>query len=130
MSNLKLLAIDLSTNRRQFVDPGSGGGATDRIKVAFAYGDASPAVIATFTGLVLATAIVITVPFDGVGASLQVGDAAVSDRLLLTAQVDPTTVATYEADRPYTYSSETQILLTINPGSGATQGAGYVVLEV
>ncbi len=105
-------------------------GEASRIIFPFAYGDASPAIAASVAGLVVAAAIIITVPFDGVGANLSLGDGTVSDRLLPANCIDPYTVATYEANLPHSYTVTTAILLSITPGAGATQGAGFVVLEV
>lgn len=110
--------------------PGQSSGAV--AKIAFAYGDASPnPVIELAAGTtVFAVLIAIQTPFNGVGASLQLGDAAQSDRLLAASQCDPSQRAEYESSPGYTYTSPTEILLTINPGAGCTQGAGYLFLEV
>ncbi len=130
MSNLKLLAIDLATNRRQLVTPSTGGGGA--IKIPFAYGDASPATLSTVpAGTTIFTAIIVMqVPFNGVGSALRLGDPAQSDRLFPAAQNDPTRSAEYETNPGYTYLAATPILLTITPGAGCTQGAGFILLEV
>ncbi|MBW4469318.1 MAG: hypothetical protein KME45_03540 [Stenomitos rutilans HA7619-LM2] len=107
-------------------DPGSSG----LLKMPFAYGDASPIVVTSITGFVFTAAIVITTPFNGIGAALRLGDAVQSDRLMNAAQNNPAFAAEYETNPGYGYTSATQLLFTITPGAGATQGAGYVLLEV
>lgn len=111
--------------------PGRDGNGT-LIKVDFSFGDASPAVITTLPAgtTILTTAIVVQTPFNGLGAALQLGDTRQSDRLLSVTQNNPSYAAEYEANPGYTYSSATPILLTITPGAGCTQGAGFVLLEV
>jgi hypothetical protein len=102
------------------------------VKVPFSYGDATPKAIAVLPAgsTVFTAAIVITVPFDGMGAALALGDADVGDRLMTVAQNDPTSEAEYETNPGVSYPTDTQILLTINSGAGTTAGAGYVLLEV
>lgn len=102
------------------------------IKIPFSYGDASPKVIcAIAAGTTIFTAqVVIATPFNGIGSALTLGDAASGDRLVSASQNDPTYRAEYETNPGYTYSSETEILLSITPGEGCTQGAGYILLEV
>ena len=102
------------------------------MKFPFSFGDASPMPVYTTTAgqTVFTAQIVIQVPFNGVGASLSLGDAVVSDRLIRVDQVDPTFAAEYEANPGYTYASATPIILTIVPGAGCTQGSGYILLEV
>jgi|GEM_PF-5428959 len=98
--------------------------------LSFSFGDASPVnvIIAQVGQLIESVKILILTPFDGVGASLEVGDVGQSDRLLLQNQVNPSVAATYESNPNYTYGSITQIELTINPGTGATQGSGLLVI--
>ncbi len=110
--------------------PGPGGGAAT--KIAFAYGDASPSPVATIAADTTIFTVLLSVqtPFNGVGATLQLGDATSSDRLLAANQCDLTQAAEYESNPGYTYSSSTALLLTINPGAGCTRGAGYILLEV
>lgn len=102
------------------------------ISIPFSYGDASPKPISTIAaGKTIFTAtIVIQTPFNGTGAALTLGDGGMGDRLMGVNQNDPTYAAEYETNPGYTYSAETQILLTIAPGAGCTQGNGYVLLEV
>lgn len=101
-------------------------------KVSFAYGDASPSRLFTLPAgkTVFTVIVVIQQRFNGTGATLKVGDAVDDDRLMATNQNDPTVIAEYETNPGYTYSTPTDLLLTINPGSGATNGSGYVLIEI
>ncbi|HEY9643322.1 MAG TPA: hypothetical protein V6C57_22730 [Coleofasciculaceae cyanobacterium] len=113
---------------RDGADGVSGSGA---LKVAFAFGDASPAQIALLAAgsTVFTAQIVIQIPLNGIGARLQLGDAQMSDRLISASQVDAGFAAEYETNPGQTYPDATEILLTITPGEGCTQGAGYILLE-
>ncbi len=111
-----------------YLQPTDGG----VINVPFSYGDASPKPIALLPAntTIFTATIVITASFNGVGAALTLGDADVGDRLISASDNAPSQEAEYETNPGFTYSTATQILLTINPGAGATSGAGYVLLEV
>lgn len=109
---------------------GATGGAT--IEIPFAYGDATPATLVTATAgkLIYGVSLNIKVPFDGVGASLRVGDAGVLDRLMGSAENDPTQICSNTTAPAYAYGSNTAILLSITAGAGATTGAGLAVLYI
>lgn len=111
-------------------DASAHGGAftSPRVKVAFSWGDATPALIYTYTGTIFGASIVLQVPFDGVGAALSLGDSGNNGRLI--AAIDPTIAATYSTSPAHTYASSTQIRLYITPGTGASQGSGFVLLEI
>lgn len=96
---------------------------------AFAFGDATPAAIGTFTGAVLRVSLLITEAFDGTGASLQIGTVGTPNLLMDSSENDPTEIGRYEANPAIELSSDS-IVLTIVPGSGASTGAGYVYLEI
>lgn len=106
--------------------------STEAMKVPFAYGDATPKLIATIEAgqTVFTVQIVIQVPFNGIGAALALGDDDQGDRLMAVGQNDPLLAAEYETNPAHSYSIETDVLLTIVPGEGCTQGNGYVLLEV
>lgn len=101
-------------------------------KVAFAYGDASPSKLFTIPAgkTVFTCIVVIQQAFNGTGATLKVGDSNQDDRLMSTDKNDPSIVAEFESNPGYTYSTPTELILTINPGSGATTGSGYVLIEI
>lgn len=96
----------------------------------FSYGDSSPKILDTVSGLVSTVSLIILVPFNGVNPSLKIGDSIVKDRLMNVNQNLPSIVAEFQTNPCYLYGVNTQILLTIDPGSGATQGNGYIILEV
>lgn len=110
---------------------GASGAVAGRVVVPFAYGDATPQPIYTApdAGTSLMLRVVIDTPFNGVGAALQIGTAASPDALMGTAGNDPATAATYEAAPDAILTTGEQILLTIVPGTGATQGAGRIIFD-
>lgn len=112
-------------------DPGDSSTATNRAIVPFAFGDASPVPI--FTPAVNCTGIlmrlVINVPFNGAGATLTLGTAAQPNALLPADHNDPTNVGGYEVAPDAALVAGVPIVLTIIPGTGATQGAGFIVFD-
>jgi len=110
-------------------DTGPSGGFVT-LELPFAYGDATPSPIGTALAdkLILSVALYITSYFDGTGPALTIGDAGVNDRLMAAGQNDPTSEGEYETHPVYAYGSDTPLNLYITPGSGATQGAGLVVI--
>ena len=110
--------------------PASGGGAG--IQMNFAYGDATPATIATVLAnkVIYSIEIVITQAFDGVGAGVTVGDAGQLDRFMGAAENAITITGSNTTAPAYTYGVDTPVLLSIAPGAGATQGKGLVILRV
>ncbi|MBD1995164.1 hypothetical protein H6G00_00790 [Leptolyngbya sp. FACHB-541] len=107
---------------------GSGGGS---IKIPFSWGDASPKAVYEVegNGTVFRASIVIQTPFDGVGASLRLGDGEVGDRLIRADQNLPSQAGEYATSPGITYMTSTFILLEITPGEG-NQGSGFVLLEI
>jgi|GEM_PF-5644730 len=99
-------------------------------RIAFAFGDASPKPIALIpVGKAIFTVqLIITTPFNGTGAALMIGDAAQSDRLMASSRNSPVFVAEYETNPGWVATQDTEILLTITPGAGCTQGSGFILL--
>lgn len=110
---------------------GPPGSAAGTYQANFAYGDASPAIVATVPAgkAVFEVEVVILNPFDGVGATLSVGDAGLSDRLMASIENDPTQRGSSTTAPAYQYASDTDIILTITPGAGASQGNGIVFIR-
>jgi len=102
------------------------------IVMPFSWGDASPKPIATVAaGATIFTAqIVIIVPFNGVDCALQLGTLEDPDRLIAANQNDPTFAAEYETNPGLLFFGSTDLYLTITPGSGCTQGNGFILIEV
>lgn len=110
---------------------GPPGSAAGTYQATFAYGDASPAIVATVPAgkVVYEVEIAIVTPFDGAGAALSVGDAGLPDRLMTLIENDPTQRGSNTTAPAYQYASDTDILLTITPGAGASQGNGIVFIR-
>ncbi|MBZ0158377.1 MAG: hypothetical protein K8I29_19440 [Alphaproteobacteria bacterium] len=110
--------------------PGTDGNGM--VSIPFRYGDATPKdlVVALAGKVVYSVALYITESFDGVGASLSVGDAGNAGRLMQTTENDPLSVGGYITNPSLSYGADTQLLLTINQGAGASQGAGVVLLQI
>lgn len=106
----------------------SGGG----VRVNFGFGDASPAqVLTAIAGPIYRAEIIITTPFNGTQSSLRLGTLADPGLLMLANQNDPSAVGGYEVYPAIAqFGSPTPIYLTILLGTGVTQGAGIVVIEV
>lgn len=94
----------------------------------FAYGDAQPAVL--FTALagsrVVQCEIAITQSFDGIGASLSIGDTGDNERLMAASDNLPSMVTIFEVTPNFEVVSDTVFRLYITPGAGATTGRGTV----
>ncbi len=108
-------------------DAGSPG-----IEVPFSFGDATPLglAIAPAGKIIECVTIYLNVAFDGENPTLQIGDAEQLDALMSTAEVNPTEAATYQTTPGFAYEDDTEILLSIDPGLGASQGSGLVVIEM
>jgi hypothetical protein len=110
-------------------DGTNGSGALD---FNFAYGDATPAVLMTVPAgkLIYRVGLHIKEPFNGVGASVTIGDAVDTDRLMSTTQNDLTQVGSNETSPAYAYGTDTQITLSVVAGAGASTGAGLISLYI
>lgn len=115
-------------------DGGTGGGGAEYdpnfISIQFAYGDASPVIIGEVPSgkEILEVQIFILTPFDGAGAALQVGIVGTPADLMASSENDPTSAGEYSVAPLIPYGSATNIILTITPGSGASAGAGIVLV--
>jgi hypothetical protein len=100
------------------------------LKVAFSYGDANPKFIHTIrpAETLFASAIVIETPFNGETPALRLGDTEQIDRLIRSNQVNAVEPGTYQTNPGLTLTQSTNINLTILPGTGCTEGSGFVLL--
>lgn len=98
--------------------------------IAFSFGDATPNDIytATVDGTFTDVRMTIETDFDGTGPSVALGVTGDLDALLATNQSDPTEVGAYENAPDVHVSAGDQVIISITPGSGASQGAGRVFL--
>ena len=97
---------------------------------AFTYDIITPVIIYTIPAntRIWSVLLSIDVAFDGIGATLKIGDAVVSDHLMAISQNDLTDVAVYSTTPAYEYTGITEIVLTIVPGTSASQGSGCIKL--
>jgi hypothetical protein len=113
---------------------GGGGTGTDATNyyLPFSYGDASPEPIEIVASgkKILSVRLFIETVFDGSGAALSVGPSSDIDQLMDESENNPAALGEYSVYPGVEYGSATLIELHITPGSGASQGAGLVVLEV
>lgn len=101
--------------------------------IDFAFGDATPAPVLTVNPASAAEIALIQLEieeaFDGVGAQILLGTAADPDALMAADQNDPSSLATYEASPRVRLAGGEQIILTITPGAGASQGRGKIIVQ-
>lgn len=95
---------------------------------AFSYGDANPALIASLpAGRRVALAqIDVATAFNGIGAALSIGTLGSPGSIMPADDNDPRQVCSYSTTPMQT---ATDIYLFITPGSGATAGAGHVLIK-
>lgn len=110
--------------------PGANG--TAGIEVPLSWGDATPKAVVTAPAgkLVYGVQIAISEAFDGVGASLAVGDSGQFDRLMGETQNDPTVIGTYLTSPVHRYGGSSALSLAIAPGVGATAGRGLLTVFI
>jgi hypothetical protein len=99
---------------------------------SFNYGDATPRTLMRCPPGVTVerVAVLILTAFDGVNASLTVGDEDDPDLFLATSDIEVDTEGTFEARPALRYGAETGIILTINPGTGPSAGSGLVTVDL
>ena len=103
----------------------TGGG---EFIVRFSFGDSTPKLLSVpITGLVDRVLIGIDTPFN-VPSTLSIGTAANPSLLMAIGQNAPTEVGQFESN-PSVDLINKQLILTITPGSGISQGSGFVVVE-
>lgn len=109
----------------------AGAAGTPRVEIPFSFGDATPAVLFTASAgkLIERITIFIEMAFDGIGPSLTIGDEDDPDLLMTSAENNPSEEAAYQVTPNFSYDTDTQVLLFINPGSGPSRGSGLVVIE-
>lgn len=106
-------------------------GGESGIKHSFSWGDVSSTLIETMDTGVTITAIYFIVQevFDGVGATVTIGTVADPDLLMGVADVDLTSIGTYLVSPGYKFAAETEVKIFNTPGSGASTGAGSLVIN-
>jgi hypothetical protein len=130
-SNATVKVIPNKTAIAIFPNAAVGGSTqTNRIKIPFSWGDATPKSITILQGLVKRASIVIVTPFNIPSSQLSLGDDLNSDRLISRFVNNPQIIAEFETSPIVQYASPTEIKLSILLGAGNNQGSGFVILEV
>jgi hypothetical protein len=108
-------------------------GLVDRafFEMGFTYATSSPMTIVTIAaGMeVYKATIFITTAFNGTSPTISIGDVGNTARLMTTTENNPKSIATYEVNPTYIYSSKTAITMTIVP-SASSAGVGRVLLHL
>ncbi len=115
-----------STNTNTIIN----GDIVETVK-SFAFGDATPKEITIGKAgkAIISVDIIILNGFDGVGASLSVGDAVDNQSLMGSELNNPSIEYTYTSTPNYIYSDDTNVRLYINAGMGATTGNGLLIIK-
>lgn len=113
----------------------AGGGALYnqwKAAVNFSFSDVSPInlYLAQLGERVVTIQIVVTEVFDGINPSLSVGDIGDTSRLMTAQQCDLTQLGEDESNPGYQYAVNTQTIITLNPGAGATQGRATALIQI
>jgi hypothetical protein len=97
--------------------------------INFSYGDVTTQTIyqAIAGQRITRVEIAFDVAFNVV-STLSIGDSGNTQRLMDTGQNNPISTDVYATTPFYKYASNTDILLTLNTGIGATQGSGVVIV--
>jgi hypothetical protein len=107
----------------------TGGGAAKQESINFSYGDVTTQTI--YQALAGQRITKVEVAFDvafNVASTLSVGDSGNTQRLMSTGQNNPLIGGAWGSHPFHLYASNTNILLTLNAGIGATQGSGSVII--
>jgi hypothetical protein len=107
----------------------TGGGAAKQESINFSYGDVTTQTI--YQALAGQRITKVEVAFDvafNVASTLSIGDGTNTQRLMDTGQNNPLIGGAWSSHPFHLYASNTNILLTLNAGSGANQGSGSVIV--
>lgn len=90
--------------------------------VSTAYGDASPITIYTIpTGFALVNmSVEVDITWDGTGAAVEIGIVGDTDLFFASTELDLTELCEFE--KTFTYDTPGNVIITVTPGTGATQG--------
>lgn len=109
--------------------PGADGAPS--IRHSFSFGDATPFAFATpASGVTLQRCrVIIDTAFNGVGASISVGSSATPDLLMPSSGLLPGVAGSYETSPDLKLNAALALSIFITPGSGASAGAGRIIIE-
>lgn len=125
----QVLAKNSSTNYDlEWITPSAGGGGGE-VSASFDYGDATPKPLFTIPAdkVIYSVTISMLVAFDDAAATLSVGYSGQPQALLATTDVAPNTLGGYETRPNVTLGSDTELTLSISPGT-STVGSGLVTV--
>lgn len=107
----------------------TSGVSAKQESINFSYGDVTTQTIyqALAGQRITRVEIGFDVAFD-VASTLSVGDSGNTQRLMATGQNNPLSTDVYSSHPFYKYVSNTNILLTLNTGIGASAGSGSVIV--
>jgi hypothetical protein len=113
-----------------YVDPQLPEDRESTIALPFAWGDATPSTVGLVPAnkIITRTQLAITAAFNGTAPALQVGFSGSLDALMPTTHNDPAALGIYETTPGVSFGTDKTILLSITPGSGASAGAGLLVV--
>lgn len=114
------------------VDGIDGANAEGSIFFTFHWGDATPKLLMAIESgsPVMEASVFMIEPMNGIGAALSIGDEDDYSRLMATTENVPTSIGGNTTYPSYEYASDTNIYLSITPGSGCSTGYGIVTLQV
>lgn len=96
----------------------------------FSYGDAPTVVFtAPYDGYMVAVAVTLEIPFNGASPDVSFGTVGDPDLIMPAGLIDAGIAGIYEVS-PFIYlAQDTEVLAFMFPGSGASQGSGFVRFE-
>lgn len=99
--------------------------------IDFSYGDASPAVVHTMSAAseIVQVSLQIEQAFNGSGAAISLGTLTSPGLLFSSAMNNPAVVGVFEFSPREEIPAGADIILTITPGAGASQGAGQIFIQ-
>lgn len=107
----------------------NSGVSSKQESINFSYGDVTTQTI--YQALAGQRITRVEVAFDtafNVASTLSVGDSGDTQRLMDTGQNNPLIGGAWGSHPFHLYAANTNILLTLNAGMGATQGSGTVII--
>lgn len=98
------------------------------ISSSFSWGDSTPVIIYLFTSSKTIRTIQLSIDeiFNGIGASIKIGDNYDDGILMNNNQNIPFELGVYETNPMKSYSIGDKVILTITPGNGASSGSGLI----
>jgi hypothetical protein len=108
---------------------GSGNGSA--IAITFAWGDATPDLIATVpAGKVVFKVELVLMNAFNVASTLTVGDSSDHASLFNVSGLDLTETGTYQSNPDHLYASSTPINIYISLGGGVSAGNGIILVYI